>query len=86
MSVSIRLTRQGAKKKPFYRIVAIDRRKRRDGDYLERLGYYDPNYEPPQIVVDIEKVNQWIAKGARCSNTVASLIKKVKKQPPKEEK
>lgn len=86
MSVSIRLTRQGAKKKPFYRIVAIDRRARRDGAYLERLGYYDPNYDPPRIVVDIEKINQWIAKGAQCSDTVASLIKKATKQTQTGEK
>lgn len=77
MSVSIRLTRQGGKKKPFYRVVAIDKRKRRDGAYLDRLGYYDPALNPPKIVLDLEKIQQWIAKGAQCSETVASLIKKV---------
>ncbi len=77
MSVSIRLTRQGGKKKPFYRVVAIDKRNRRDGAYLERLGYYDPTLNPPKIVLDLEKIQQWVAKGAQCSETVASLMKKV---------
>ncbi len=78
MSVSIRLTRCGAKKKPFYRIVAIDRRKKRDGDYLDRIGHYDPTTNPAQIVIDNEKLDKWLKIGARCSDTVSSLIKKVK--------
>ena len=77
MSVSIRLSRLGGKKKPFYRVIAVDKRKKRDGDCLERLGHYDPNYNPPQIVMDLEKINKWIANGAQCSDTVASLMKKV---------
>jgi len=85
MSVSIRLSRQGGKKKPFYRIVAIDKRKKRDGDYIERLGHYDPSRNPVEIVMDVEKIEQWVAKGAQCSDTVASLMKKVKAKAKKAE-
>lgn len=79
MSVSIRLTRKGAKKKPFYRIVAIDRRQKRDGDFLDTLGHYDPTSNPADIVINQEKLEKWLSQGAQCSDTVASLIKKVKK-------
>ncbi len=84
MSVSIRLTRQGGKKKPFYRVIAVDKRKKRDGDCLERLGHYDPSTEPAEIVMDIEKINQWVAKGAQLSDTVNSLMKKVAAKAKKE--
>ncbi|HOW52533.1 MAG TPA: 30S ribosomal protein S16 [bacterium] len=84
MSVSIRLTRQGGKKKPFYRVIAVDKRKKRDGDCLERLGHYDPNHEPAEIVMDLDKIQKWIAKGAQCSDTVATLMKKVAAKAKKE--
>jgi len=77
MSVSIRLTRGGAKKKPFYRIVVLDSRTKRDGAYLEKIGHYNPCVDPAEIVIDKEKLDKWIKNGAQCSTTVASLIKKV---------
>ncbi len=79
MSVSIRLTRGGCKKKPVYGVVAVDSRKKRDTLFLDRLGHYNPNTDPAEINIDLEKLNSWLAKGATCSDTVASLAKKVKK-------
>jgi len=80
MSVSIRLTRGGSKKKPFYRIIAIDKRKKRDGAFLERLGYYDPMKEPSVIEIHMDKLEKWLGVGAQPSDTVKSLIERYKKQ------
>ncbi|SVA96481.1 uncharacterized protein METZ01_LOCUS149335 [marine metagenome] len=77
MAVVLRMTRRGAKKKPFYRIVAADSRSPRDGKFLEMLGTYDPLKSENNIKIDAEKVNSWIKKGAKPSDTVASLLKKV---------
>ena len=76
MAVVLRMTRRGAKKKPFYRIVAADSRSPRDGRFLEMLGTYDPLKSENNIKVDAEKVASWIKKGAKPSQTVASLLKK----------
>jgi small subunit ribosomal protein S16 len=76
----IRLRRGGAKKKPIYRVVVSDSRKTPLADYLEQVGFYDPNQEPPEIRIDLEKVEQWQKQGAGVSDTVQSLIQKVKKQ------
>jgi small subunit ribosomal protein S16 len=84
MSVSIRLTRQGGKKKPFYRVIAVDKRKKRDGDCLERLGHYDPGQNPAEIVMDLDKIAKWVANGAQLSDTVNSLMKKVAAKAKKE--
>jgi|TARA_Y100000310_G_scaffold24169_1_gene23204 small subunit ribosomal protein S16 len=70
------LTRRGAKKKPFYRIVATDSRNPRDGRFLEVLGTYDPLKTEDSIKVDADKAMAWIKKGAQPSQTVASLLKK----------
>ncbi len=72
----LRLTRRGAKKKPFYRIVAADSRNPRDGRFLEVLGTYDPLKTEDNIKVDADKAMAWIKKGAQPSQTVASLLKK----------
>ena len=78
MSVKIRLQRLGRKKRPFYRIVAIDSKKRRDGLEIERLGWYDPIIQnSTSIKIDEEKTKSWIQKGAIPSDTVRSLIKRV---------
>ena len=77
MAVVLRMTRRGAKKKPFYRIVAADSRSPRDGKFLEMLGTYDPLKSKNNIKIDSEKVASWIKKGAKPSETVASLLKKV---------
>lgn len=79
MSVSIRLTRGGRKKKPSYRIVVLDSRKKRDGSYLDKLGHYNPCVDPAEIVLDTERLDEWVKKGANCSPTVTSLAKKVRK-------
>lgn len=78
MSVKIRLTRMGCKKKPFYRIVAINSGSRRDGRPLDTLGYYNPMTEPVDIKVDEEKLKKWLERGAEATDTVKSLIKKAK--------
>lgn len=72
--VKLRLTRMGAKKAPFYRIVAIDSRKARDGEYIDQIGYYNPVSEPKQIVIDADKAKDWIAKGAQPTDTVMGLL------------
>ena len=77
MAVVLRMTRRGAKKKPFYRIVAADSRSPRDGKFLEMLGTYDPLKSENNIKIDAEKVTSWIKKGAKPSETVAALLKKV---------
>jgi len=76
LAVVLRMTRRGAKKKPFYRIVAADSRSHRDGKFLEMLGTYDPLKSENNIKIDSEKVASWVKKGAKPSETVASLLKK----------
>ncbi len=73
--VKIRLTRMGAKKAPFYRIVAIDSRKARDGEYIEQIGYYNPVADPKVIVIDSEIAKKWLANGAQPTETVRDLFK-----------
>ncbi len=77
--ISIRLMRLGAKNRPYYRIVAIDSRSPRESKAKDILGYYDPLKEPPDIEVDLAKVNFWLERGAQASKTVQSLIHKVSK-------
>ena len=76
MSVTIRLSRHGAKKRPFYRIVVSDRRYPRDGRYIEQVGTYDPSARSAGLKLDREKIAGWIKKGAQPSQTVSELIKK----------
>jgi len=76
MAIKLRLTRMGTKKRPFYRIVAINSTTRRDGRPLDYVGHYNPMTNPAQVVVDQEKVKKWIELGAEVSDTVKSLIKK----------
>ncbi len=76
MAVVIRLSRRGAKKRPFYRVVATDSRSPRDGKFLEVLGTYDPLKQDNQFQMDAEKAQSWIKKGALPSKTVADLMKK----------
>jgi len=76
MAARIRMTRMGTKKKPFYRIVAADSEAPRDGKFIEILGHYNPMTDPAVIKVDEGKVNSWLEKGARVSESVRSLLKK----------
>ena len=75
--VVIRLTRRGTRHKPFYRIVAMDKRKPRESRYIDLIGFYNPMTEIPEIKIDLNKYNEWIERGAKPSTTVKSLIKKV---------
>ena len=76
MAVRIRLKRMGAKKKPFFRIVVADSRFPRDGRFIEEIGYYNPTTKPTTFQVDEEKVQQWLSKGARPSDTVKALFER----------
>jgi len=76
MAVKIRLARLGAKKRPFYRLVAADSESPRDGKFLEILGFYDPMKDPAEVKVHKEKVNYWLEKGAVVSGSVRSILKK----------
>lgn len=79
MAVTIRLQRFGAKKRPFYRFVAADRRFARDGRFLEQLGTYDPMKNPVEIRLKADRVDYWLGVGALPSDTARSLIKKFKR-------
>ncbi len=73
---TVRLTRMGRKKKPFYRIVVTDSRKRRDSGWIESIGYYNPLTEPETIKIDMERLNYWKSVGARVSDRVAKIAGK----------
>jgi small subunit ribosomal protein S16 len=77
MSVKIRLNKMGAKKRPFYRLVVADSRAPRDGRFIEIIGHYNPIVDPVEIVVDKDKAQDWLKKGAKPSETVKRLLKKV---------
>ncbi|MBJ7610265.1 MAG: 30S ribosomal protein S16 [Candidatus Dormibacteraeota bacterium] len=64
----------GAKKRPFYRLVVADSRSPRDGRFIELLGYYDPLTEPAKVQVDVDKVHEWMRKGARPSDAARALL------------
>ena len=74
--VKIRLTRMGKKKQPFYRVVVVDGRDRRDGAPIEEIGYYDPMTNPATVKIDAEKATKWLNNGAQPTDTVRSLLKK----------
>ena len=76
MAVVLRLKRIGTNKKPFFRIVATDKRSPRDGRFIEELGYYDPKKNPAVIKVKKERALYWLKVGAKPSLTVKSLFKK----------
>ena len=76
MAVRLRLTRMGRKKKPFYRVVAVDNRKRRDGAYLENLGHYSPLSDPIELKLNEERILYWLKVGAQPSETVRSLLRR----------
>ncbi len=75
MAISLRLSRGGAKKRPYYRVVVADTRSPRDGKYLEIVGTYDPRREPSAITVDNEKAVSWLRKGAQPTERVEKLLK-----------
>ncbi|WP_456488461.1 30S ribosomal protein S16 [Caminibacter pacificus] len=73
--VKIRLARFGRKKRPFYRIVVTDSRKRRDSGWIEVIGYYNPLTDPKTVEIDMEKLNYWLSNGAQMSERVEKLKK-----------
>lgn len=77
--LTIRLRRMGAKHKPVYRIVVSDSRKRPTSDVLDQVGFYDPTVDPPEVRLDIDKVEAWRSRGAQMSETVRSLVRKTGK-------
>jgi small subunit ribosomal protein S16 len=74
--VKIRLTRMGAHKRPFYRVVVADSRARRDGPFIEILGTYDPLKEPSEIKLDLEKAKLWLQHGAQPTDKVRKLMQR----------
>jgi small subunit ribosomal protein S16 len=79
--VSIRLARGGSKKRPFYHVVVSDSRNPRDGRYIERLGFFNPQArgQEEELRIDMERIDYWVSKGAQASERVASLIKSSRK-------
>lgn len=75
MAVKLRLKRMGAKKRPFYRVVAADSRSTRDGKVIEEIGYYNPVNEPAEVKIDKELALKWLANGAIPTDTVRGLFK-----------
>jgi small subunit ribosomal protein S16 len=80
MAVSIRLRREGAKNRPYYKVVVADSRSPRDGKFIEIIGTYDPKKPDHNSTLKLDRVDHWIAQGAQPSDTVRSLIKKNKMQ------
>ena len=76
MAVKLRLKRMGAKKRPFYRIVAADSRNKRDGKVIEEVGYYNPIMEPAEIKINEELALKWLGTGAIPTKTVRDLLSK----------
>ncbi len=75
MSVRVRLTRVGSKKNPIWRVVVSDQRSPRDGRFIETIGHYNPQTEPSTIVLDEERFQHWVSRGAQPTNTVKQLVK-----------
>ena len=76
--MSIRLSRIGKKKKPFYRVVVIERTRPRDGRFLEIVGTYDPLKKPAELKLDADRIKHWLGKGAQPSDTVRSFLRREK--------
>ena len=79
MAVSIRLRREGAKNRPYYKVVVADSRSPRDGKFIEIIGTYDPKKPDHNSTLKVDRAEYWIARGAQASDTVRSLIKKNKR-------
>lgn len=81
--VSIRLSRTGASKRPFYRIVVIDSRKRRDGRYIEKIGFFNPVAQgaAPRLRLNLERMAHWVSVGAQASKRVSELAREAKRMP-----
>ena len=76
--LTIRLARIGKKKKPFYRVVVIERTKPRDGRFVENVGTYDPLKKPAEIKLNADRIKHWLGRGAQPSDTVRSFLRRQK--------
>ena len=86
MAIKIRLTRGGSKKRPFYRVVAADSRMPRDGRFIEKLGTYNPllpKEDPKRVNLNIDKINEWIKKGAQVSDRISRILENLSILEPK---
>ena len=86
MAIKIRLTRGGSKKRPFYRVVAADSRMPRDGRFIEKLGTYSPllpKDDPNRVDLNIDKINEWLKKGAQVSDRISRLLENLSVLEPK---
>jgi small subunit ribosomal protein S16 len=72
--VTIRLTRVGAKKRPFFRVVVCEGRTARDGAFVESLGFYNPRTSPETLTLNFDRLNYWLGQGAQPSNTLRTLV------------
>ena len=86
MAVKIRLMRIGAKKRPFYRVVAVDERRKRTGQYLENLGTYNPLTEPKEIILKKDRIEYWVKNGAIFSTGYLRIIGQAPQKPPRKPK
>ena len=77
----IRLTRTGAKKKPYYRVVVIEKGRARDGRFVEIVGHYNPRTNPAELVLNRERIEYWLSHGAQPSDTVRSFLRPQKEEP-----
>jgi len=75
MALSIRLTRGGAAKQPFYRVVVTDSRNKRDGRFIEIVGHFDPKFRPESISLKMDRIKEWVNNGGQLSPAVKKLIK-----------
>ena len=80
MAVKIRLARHGAKKAPYYRVIVADARAKRDGRFIEEVGRYNPCTDPTYINLDLEKIDEWIKRGAQPTEPVDRLLKIAREQ------
>ena len=86
MAIKIRLTRGGSKKRPFYRVVAADSRMPRDGRFIEKLGTYNPllpKEDPNRVNLNIDKINDWLKKGAQVSDRISRMLENLSVLDPK---
>jgi small subunit ribosomal protein S16 len=79
MAVKVRLSRAGGRHRPFYRVVVADERAPRDGAFLELVGTYDPKTNPERVILKTDRINYWIEKGAKPSQTVSEIIRRYTK-------
>lgn len=86
MAVKIRLMRIGATKRPFYRVVAVDERQKRNGAYIELLGTYNPLSEPKEIILKQDRIDEWVKNGAQMSDGFLRVIGKAPQRAPRKAK